>query len=140
MSDQVYIPKPGLNHVGSYQISGIPFVSGGITAPSSSATPVSITFPSVTQRFWVYVGDGTNKIRVGFSQNGVKGSNYFVVNGSAFNSTSQAQEFRVRCDKIFLLCEATGSNASDISIMAELSGITTNYSLATAYSGSAGIG
>lgn len=132
--------KAGLNHVGSYQVSGIPYVSGNITAPSSSATPISITFPSVTQRFWVHVGDKTNKLRVGFSELGVKNGNYFIVDGDSSNNTSQVQEFRVRCDKIFLLSNISTSNVDNISVMAELSGITLNYSLASVYSGSAGIG
>lgn len=139
MGDFTYIPKAGLNHVGSYQISGIPFVTGGLTAPSSSATPISITFPSVTQRFWISVGDKTNKVRVGFSQNGVKNTNYFIVDGDSLNNVSQVQEFRVRCDKIYLLCDSTGSNASGISVMAELTGIA-GYDLATLYSGTIGIG
>lgn len=139
MADQSVFLRAGLNNVGSYQVSGIPFVTGGLTAPSSSATPISVSFPSVTQRFWVHVGDKTNKVRVGFSSNGVKNSNYFIVDGDSSNNTSQIQEFRVKCDKIYLLSNVTNSNADSISVMAELTGIT-GYDLATAYSGSTGIG
>ena len=69
----------GLNHVGSYQVSGIPFATGGITAPALSGTPVKVEFPYVTR--WVKVvpvtGSAASHLRVGFSANGVKNSNYF---------------------------------------------------------------
>jgi hypothetical protein len=69
----------GLNHVGSYQVSGIPFATGGITAPALSGTPVKVEFPYVTR--WVKVvpvtGSSASHLRVGFSANGVKNSNYF---------------------------------------------------------------
>ena len=131
---------PGIGNVGSYLISGIPFVTGGLSAPSSSATPIVVTFPSVTQRFWVHVGDGSKKLRVGFSANGVKNTNYFVVDGDASNNTSQVQEFRVRCDKVFLLGDDAASNTTKISIMGELTGIVAGFDVAASYSGSAGIG
>lgn len=140
MADQVYIPKAGINHVGSYQISGIPFVSGNLTAPSSSASPIAITFPSVTQRFWIHNGDSKYNLRVGFSINGIKNSNYFVVDGDTSNNTSQVQEFRVRCDKIYLLGDDAANNTVKISIMGELTGIDANGSLTNTYSGSSGIG
>jgi len=132
-------PSPGLNNVGSYQISGIPFVTGNLTAPSSSATPIVVAFPTVTQRFWVHNGDTSKKLRVGFSANGVKGTNYFVVEGDTSNNTSQVQEFRVRCDKIYLLGDDSGANTTKISIMGELTGIS-GYDLAAVYTGSVGIG
>ena len=69
----------GLNHVGSYQVSGIPFATGGITAPALSGTPVKVEFPYVTR--WVKVvpvtGSSASHLRVGFSANGVKNGNYF---------------------------------------------------------------
>ena len=36
----------GLNHVGSYQVSGIPFATGGITAPALSGTRSKLSFPT----------------------------------------------------------------------------------------------
>ena len=54
-----YNYKAGLHNVGSYQVSGIPFVSGGITnAPSKTATgvPHEITFPQVTR--WIVINNG----------------------------------------------------------------------------------
>ena len=51
MADQYVSLRPGLNSVGNYQVSGIPFVTGNLVSPSSSAgaTPLEIVFPSITQ-------------------------------------------------------------------------------------------
>lgn len=139
MSDQPVILKAALNHVGSYQISGIPFVSGGLTIPSSSATPIEISFPSVTQRIWVHNQDTTYDLRVGFSSNGVKNNNYYIVDADKTTNSSVPQEFRVKTDKIYLLGSNSSNNTTNVSVFAELTGIT-GYKLAAVYSGSVGIG
>ena len=60
----------GLNNVGSYQVSGRPFAID----PTSTA----ITFPYVTS--WIkIVNDGVSDRKVGFSANGVAGTEYFLV-------------------------------------------------------------
>ena len=78
MSNTMQWPSPGLGHVPSYQVSGIPFVTGGMTI---SSTPVQIQFPFVTS--WIYIvhHDG-HDLRVGFSANGVNNSKYFLVPGT----------------------------------------------------------
>jgi hypothetical protein len=127
--------KAGLNNVNNYIISGIPFVSGSITAPISSGTPVAIEFPSVTQHITV-----TNlcplaspvAIRVGFSANGVKGTNYVCV------PANDSLTLDVRTTKIFLLSNGVAL-ANSASVCAALTGIK-GYDLATVYSGSDGIG
>ena len=40
--------KAGVNNVGSYQVSGIPFVVR-VQAPVSTNTPIKIDFPSLTK-------------------------------------------------------------------------------------------
>jgi len=66
--------NPGLNHVPSYQSSGKPFAKGGIDA--NAATKVE--FREVTR--WLYVQNQSDvELRVGFSEIGVSGSNYFTV-------------------------------------------------------------
>lgn len=63
----------GLNNVGSYQVSGRPFAID----PTSTA----ITFPYVTS--WIkIVNDGPDR-KVGFSANGVAGTEYFLVPASS---------------------------------------------------------
>lgn len=69
-----FIYSAGLNNVGSFQVSGIPFVTGGVNA----STATKVTFPYVTR--WVQIANtGDGMLNVGFSQNGVQGSKYFTV-------------------------------------------------------------
>ena len=66
--------KVGLHNVGSYQVSGKPYVEGGINA----ATATSVSFPFVTN--WVVVkNNSATELKVGFSANGIAGSNYMTV-------------------------------------------------------------
>ena len=131
---------PGLADVGSYQVSAIPFVTGGITV---SSTPIQITFPSVTS--WIYVVHHDNDtLRVGFSANGVSGSNYFLVPGAGTNGLSQTPVLPVKCSSIFLMRD-NAADVSDVSIFAGLTSILTNELAnsgpkGTNWSGSSGIG
>lgn len=132
--------KASLHSVGNYQVSGIPYVTGTLTVPSSSATPLEITFPSVTQRIQIHNNGATYALRVGFSANGVKGTNHWLVEEHSTNGkTADRLEMRVKTDKIYLLSDDSTHNATDIYILAELTGIT-GYQLVTEYSGSTGIG
>jgi len=127
--------KAGLHNVGSYQVSGIPYVTGSLTAPTSSGTPIVIEFPSVTKFVTVTnsAAIGGTQLRVGYSENGVKGTNFCLVNPQA------SVTYEVKTDKIYLL--SNGAAITNlVSICAGLTGIETNYSLAATYSGSNGIG
>ncbi len=69
-------PKSGVNNVGAYQITGIPFVTSSIASevqsPCSNAVsvPTKITFPNVTN-FITVRNTGINELRVGFASDGV---------------------------------------------------------------------
>ncbi len=135
--------KAALNNTGPYMVSGIPYVTGNLTVPSgNSASPLVITFPSVTQRIHIHNNDSTYKVRVGFSAIGVSGSgtNYWLVESHATNGKNTDYiELRVKTDKIFLISDDATHNATPVFVAAELTGIS-DYALTTAYSGSAGIG
>ena len=137
-----FIYKAGLHNVGSYQVSGIPFVTGNMNINANTAAPIVITFPSVTQRIHVHNNDATNGLRVGFSANGVSGSsagNYWLVEPHTNNGKNNDYiELRVKTDKIYLLSNTT-SAVSGAYVAAELTGIQ-HADLSVAYSGSAGIG
>lgn len=141
MADQVYVPKAGLNTVGNYQVSGIPFATGTLTVPANTGEPLVVEFPSVTQRIQIHNNFGSDKpIRVGFSANGVKGKNYWLIEAHQANGKSADRlEMRVKTTKIYLLSDDSTAVTSSIYILAELTGIE-GYDLATAYSGSTGIG
>ncbi len=40
----------GISNVGSYQVSGMPYATSSIDAPSNAGTPTQVDFPWVTQR------------------------------------------------------------------------------------------
>jgi len=128
-------PKAGLGSVGNYQVSGIPFVTGNLVSPSSSAgaTPLEIVFPSVTQRI-IFQNHGGIHVRVGFSANGLKTTNNFYL-----VDPSGSVELRVKTNKLYLLSNSPAANVTSGTLSAELTGIT-GYDLITEYSGSAGIG
>ena len=140
---QSYPYGVGISNVGSYQVSGIPYATSSIAVPASSGTPTVITFPDVTQRIVVeHVATGSD-MRVGFSSNGVKGTNYFLVKAASANVYS-IQDFRVKVSAIYLLSNtATPTSAS---VFAELTNIDTNLLLQSGptglpnWSGSVGVG
>lgn len=124
---------PGLSDVGSYQMSAIPFATGNVTVVASGSSTTSISFPSVT-KFVTIVNEttGTNSaMRVGFSSNGVKGTNYFVLD----NGESYTGEWRVT--NIFLM--GNGATGCTASVIAGVTNIQT-VELTTNWSGSTGVG
>jgi hypothetical protein len=125
-------PKAGLGSVSNYQVSGIPFASSSIVAPTGSGTPLEITFPSVTKFVVVKNTNSTSAtLRAGFSANGVKsGKNYVTL------AKDESFCADLKLTSIFLLGDTT---AVTCSVVAGLTGIT-GYDLTSAYSGSVGVG
>jgi hypothetical protein len=113
--------KPGLNAVGQYQLSGIPFASASIVVSNSSITEVE--FPTVTK----FVTVVSAKLRVGFSSAGIVGSNYFILD----NGESYTGEFRV--SSIFIAGDTAPSTASVIAglTMIETNNLPNNWSGST---------
>jgi len=133
--------KPGLGNVGSYQVSGIPFASGSLTAPSSSSAPLEITFPYVTQ--WVQIiphsDNGAKRdLKVGFSQNGVSGSgtNYFRVHTR--NTDTYAPVYNLKVTSLFF--QSDSSSTIEFDVVAGLTSIETKNILPANWSGSVGVG
>jgi hypothetical protein len=132
MADQSVILRAGLNNVGSYQVSGIPWVTSSLTAPASSSAPLEVTFPSVTKSILVKnVNGSTNKVRVGFSASGVQGSNYFLLD------KDESFEADVKITKLYLLSNT--ASTANMSIVASLTGIDASM-LPNSWSGSVGVG
>lgn len=127
LGNQWYQPVAGLGNVGSYQVSAAPWATSSLGV--TSTTPVEVSFPQVT-KFVVVKNLTANSLRVGFSEAGVQGSNYFVLT----NLESFSGDFRVT--KIYLLGDTTNTSAS---VVAGLTGIPAGQ-LANSWSGSAGVG
>jgi hypothetical protein len=135
-------PAPGLGSVGSYQMSGIPYVSSSLTVPASNSNVLKVQFPYVT-KFVTVTNDnsGTNiPMRVGFSALGTSGStasNYFLLD----NGESYTGEWRI--EDLFLISSTTSQTSA--SIIAGLTPIPRGIpALGTAtgnnWSGSSGVG
>ena len=116
--------KPGLNAVGQYQLSGIPYATSTLAIDSATAT--ELEFPTVT-KFVTVVNEHSGssaKLRVGFSAAGVAGNNYFILD----NGESYTGEFRV--SSIFLRGDTTATSASVIAglTMIETNNLPSNWS------------
>jgi hypothetical protein len=128
--------KPGIGNVGSYQISGVPFVTGTLTVPANTASALEVAFPSVTKKVIVHLTKDKEQLRVGFSANGVQDTNYFLLDTNGHGRTGFI-ELEVKCDKIFLL--SNNGDTVTATVAAELTGIQF-FDLTATYSGSAGVG
>ena len=89
-------PKAGVNAAVEYMVSGLPWVT---SSNVSSSTPAQIDFPMVTSNVTVRNNAvaGTSNLKFGYSSNGVKASNYFLL------EPQQAVSVDVRVKSIFLL-------------------------------------
>tara|TARA_A100001515_G_scaffold68573_1_gene54617 strand:+ start:210 stop:626 length:417 start_codon:yes stop_codon:yes gene_type:complete len=124
--------KPGLNAVGQYQLSGIPYASASI--PIDSSTITEVEFNTVT-KFVTVVNEHSGssaKLRVGFSSLGVSTNNhYFILD----NGESYTGEFRV--SSLYLRGDTTPTTAS---VIAGLTMIESNENLPSNWSASDGSG
>lgn len=124
----------GINHTPAYQVSGAPFATGSLVATTGVA--LKITFPYVTR--WVkIINNDTSAVQVGFSENGLAGTNYFTVNGRSGNEQNQTETLELKVTELYL----TGSG--DVDIVAGLTSIDRNKtsgSVGPSWSGSAGVG
>jgi hypothetical protein len=73
-----YNYTPGLGNAASFQVSGVPYVTGALDLSSGN---VSLTFPSVTS--WISISVADQAVcHVGFSLNGVLNANKFTIQGA----------------------------------------------------------
>lgn len=127
--------RPGLGHVGSYQASGIPYLTSSLTVPGSGDTPLQIDFPGVTKFITVTntLSSG-NSLRFGFSEAGVKGTidNNYIVLAAGDSYTGD-----LRAKSMYLLSDA--ATPASASIIAGVTHISVGE-LKNNWSGSAGVG
>lgn len=128
----------GLNNVGSYQVSGMPYATGSLDATTGDA--LKISFPYVTNWFYIINHDSTNHLTCSFSENGIS-TNFFRVqpDPSSDKGFSQTPVFHLKISELYF----TGSDNFDV-----IAGLTnlpvqriTNASLSGSnWSGSVGVG
>ena len=140
-----YQANVGLNHVPAYQVSGQPFATGSITANPVTGDVVKVEFPYVTR--WVKIvaitGSANTHLRVGFSENGVKGDNYFrYLAGNNFNHEGgPSAPLELKVSELYFL----GDNGATVEfdVVAGLTSIPssrTTTDSGPSWSGSAGVG
>jgi len=123
MSSNFY--SVGLNHVGAYQVSGTPFVSGS-SLPSTTDDSVRIQFPKVTKKI-IFKSKFTHPMRVHFAPwnsgelgytGGAGPDNYLELDAD------HTIEIDVKCKEVFLSCGThSGTSGTDFEIYAELTNI-----------------
>jgi hypothetical protein len=109
--------KPGLGYAAAYQVSGVPWVSGGIDCRNNGLPIHEIMFPSVTN--WITVTNNSNTAcKIGFSLRGVDptlaagGDNYIMV-----PSGSMSPRLELKVTRLFL------SGSTDVDVAAGLTSI-----------------
>lgn len=123
MSSNIY--TAGLNNVGSYQVSGIPY------AETPSAT--SISFPYVTR--WVnIINSGGSDVNVAFSVNGLSGDEKFVVRGGSESGPLELKITQLHFSSITNISVVAGLTNLPVSRVDNISPSGSNWS------GSAGVG
>jgi len=126
--------QSGLHNVGSFQVSSIPYASASIEL-SSTTVPFEIEFNRVSK--FVVIKNSADALspdvplRFGFSENGVKGSNYIRL----LNEEEYEADFKVT--RLYLLAETSAGATASVS--AGLTGIPASQ-LTHNWSGSLGVG
>lgn len=130
MTDFMKLHRPGIGNAASYQVSAKPWVTSSLAVPVSGSTALRIDFPQVT-KFITINNTVAGSMRLGFSDIGVKGSNYFLIPGSSVFTTE------IKVSSIFLM----SNNATPLSasVLAGLTNIS-SVELVNNWSGSVGVG
>ena len=125
MSSNFY--TAGLNHVGSYQVSGKPYLSGS-NMPGDTTSSLRFQFSSVSKSITVKSNFG-HAIRVHFAPYtaGQHGYTKGADNNDNFTTIAAngSQIFDVKCKEIFISSThaSAGSTNDDVQIFAELTTI-----------------
>ena len=116
--------RVGLRNVGSYQISGHPYVTGSTLGTGQE---MFVSFPYVSREFTVIASGSTSGgpvLRVHFnstsSQGRVAGGHHYVT----LESDDQAITFHTKCKGIYISCAENGTADNGFEVLANLTGIS----------------
>jgi hypothetical protein len=128
MSSNIY--TAGLRNVGSYQVSGQPYLSGTVTSATIGSSSW-FRFPSVTKKVIVSNEDSSNKAIISFVPYGQTQATTEGFTNSAsgsgnwlYLSKNSSIELDVKCKEIFI-APAAGVAVDFVTVYAELTGIPT---------------
>ena len=122
--------EPGIRNVGSYQVSGHPFVTGS-NGLMTSEQEVKVEFPYVTKSITVInSGSTSGQILVHFNTGQDAGDTSIAtgaVTGSAHHyitlpDAGDSMTFNVKCKEVYI---SSANGTSGFEIFAELTGIET---------------
>jgi hypothetical protein len=118
-------PPAGLNNVGSYQVSGQPYISGSTTLGPGQEWYCD--FPYVTRR--VEVVNGSNvTLRVHFNSTGSSDPGHVVrdlhyAEVGHHTSSNNTQLFNVKCTRLYVSRADLLSSTGSFRVVADLTGI-----------------
>lgn len=117
-------PPAGLNNVGSYQVSGQPYISG--SSRLTAGEQWYCDFPYVTRTIEV-VNLDDETLRVHFNSTGSGVGN--VVNHlhyaevGALTSSNNTQVFNAKCTRLYVSTPSTAAGVASFRVIADLTGI-----------------
>ncbi len=98
-------PQAGMNSAAEYMVSGMPWVTSSLALTSSAA--YQLDFPFLTRHIWIHNTSATT-LFVGFTANGVKGTNRFSIASSGTFGDSM-----LRVKSLFFLTNS-GSGTAEV--------------------------
>ena len=114
----------GIGAVGSYQVAGVPYLTGSTIAPGQEH---KIEFPTVAKSVLVINKDtdsSQSELQVHFNSQTdgavVSGRHYFPL-----DDQKDSISFNVKCKEIYISAPGTGAGNSRYFLVAELTGIAT---------------
>lgn len=117
----------GLRNVGSYQISGHPYVTGSLLA---NGEEIEVGFPFVTREFTVICsgswGAEAPHLRVHFnstSDTDVTLGRHYVTLQKASGSLGPSHTFHTKCVGVYISCVSGGGGDSGFQVVANLTNI-----------------
>ena len=120
MASNIY--TAGLNNVGSYQVSGAPFVTSSVV-PQSGSGFFKVEFPYVTKQITISNNSTTSHdlVRVAFSERGLEDgvANYFLV-GSTKDGDG-ATTLNVKATELYVMCD--DNHTAPVSIFGSLTNL-----------------
>ena len=126
----------GVYHTPAYQVSGRPFAQAGTDAQNA----VKVDFPYVTR--WVQVINTSGQdVRVGFSEIGVSGSNYFTLQSSgSVRGNHSTERLELKIAELWLYSPAKATSVDVVAGLTTVPVSRASSSYGPSFSGSTGVG
>lgn len=113
-----HYPRPGIGNVGSYQVAGVPFLTGGNVI---SATEIKVEFPRITKRLFIR-SKASADLRIHFASSGSAGGANVLSNNHFITLPSSGSfDMSVKCVTVFV--SAPPGNSGPFELFAELTSI-----------------